>query len=297
MSKSTTRTTSLDNDPDYQAAVLALKRLQDSIAQWPQFGADLQTLQQSLSKAAEGIIPDRMLPPREEEPLCFESAYHLLQGTRLSLDQVADRQGAVIATNGIITYWITGNQQAKAATSTWLRLSQQKLSSALQASLQEAKTHLITVWDHLWLGDADTIKNLTAEGGDLDQANIIIAQINEELGTGHRMFAASHLLLTHDDLPPESFIAPGAINKLRASDSRRPELFSRAVRLGDKGAALLAFIIAVLTGLSAKYFGQPFGTIEDYLGLFLWAVGTKAAVDILTSVIGRFSSQVLTQNS
>ena len=62
--------------------------------------------------------------------------------------------------------------------------------------------------------------------------------------------------------------------------------------------AIIAFLIAVLTGLHTYYLGQPFFALKDYVGLFLWAVGTKVVVDTINTalqfvlrnkVAGRFS--------
>jgi hypothetical protein len=43
----------------------------------------------------------------------------------------------------------------------------------------------------------------------------------------------------------------------------------------------------VVTGLQSYYFGIPFGTLKDYAGLFVWAVGTQAAIEALSAMLGR----------
>ena len=88
----------------------------------------------------------------------------------------------------------------------------------------------------------------------------------------------------------ETLVMPAAVSALPASDDRRAQLLHQAIDLGNTASTFFAFVIALLTGLSLKYFGQPFGTIQDYVGLFLWAAGTKATLDIITAVVGRFSS-------
>ena len=51
----------------------------------------------------------------------------------------------------------------------------------------------------------------------------------------------------------------------------------------------IAVLIAILTGLNSYYFSQPFGTLKDYVGLFLWAAGTKATLDILGAVLDKLA--------
>jgi hypothetical protein len=48
----------------------------------------------------------------------------------------------------------------------------------------------------------------------------------------------------------------------------------------------LAFIVAVLTGLDSFYLGRPFGTIKDYVGIVVWALGTKVTVDMVSAALG-----------
>ena len=60
---------------------------------------------------------------------------------------------------------------------------------------------------------------------------------------------------------------------------------------------LFAVTIALLTGLNSYYFSQPFGTLKDYVGLFLWAAGTKAALDILGMVLDRLIPVRVTTSS
>jgi hypothetical protein len=79
---------------------------------------------------------------------------------------------------------------------------------------------------------------------------------------------------------------------LPANDDRRLALLTAAIGYGDRGSAVLAFVIALLTGLSTYYFGKSFGTLQDYVVLFLWGAGTKATLDIVTSVLDKFSISV-----
>jgi hypothetical protein len=87
-----------------------------------------------------------------------------------------------------------------------------------------------------------------------------------------------------------AFTALSDINNLPANDDRRLAMLTKAISYGDWGSFILAFVIALLTGLNTNYLGKSFGTMQDYVVLFLWGAGTKATLDIFTSVLDRFSA-------
>ena len=64
------------------------------------------------------------------------------------------------------------------------------------------------------------------------------------------------------------------------------------VRRRDRDYALLAFLVAVGTGLLALYVGKPFGTMADYLKAVLWGFGAKAGLDVLLSGVDRLLGRV-----
>ena len=41
------------------------------------------------------------------------------------------------------------------------------------------------------------------------------------------------------------------------------------------------------SGLSSNYLGKPFGTVQDYFTLFVWAAGTKVGLDIVTAALDK----------
>lgn len=50
----------------------------------------------------------------------------------------------------------------------------------------------------------------------------------------------------------------------------------------------IALAVAVVTGLRELYFDKPFGSVRDYLAVFIWGFATKAIVDTVTTAINRF---------
>ena len=84
--------------------------------------------------------------------------------------------------------------------------------------------------------------------------------------------------------------SPEAITK------RRKDFLVRAIRDGDIAVAIFAVLIAELIGLNTKYLGfKAFGTVKDYVDLFVWGAGTKATLDIVTALLDRVSTSLYRQ--
>jgi hypothetical protein len=79
----------------------------------------------------------------------------------------------------------------------------------------------------------------------------------------------------------------------KVTDKRRAAFLARAIREGDIAIAIFAIIIAELIGLNTKYLGfKAFGTVKDYIDLFVWGAGTKATLDIVTVLLDRVSTSL-----
>jgi hypothetical protein len=65
--------------------------------------------------------------------------------------------------------------------------------------------------------------------------------------------------------------------------NRRAAFLSRAIQECDIAIVIFALIIAELIGLNTKCLEfKAFGTVKDYVDLFVWGAGTKATLDIVT---------------
>jgi hypothetical protein len=79
----------------------------------------------------------------------------------------------------------------------------------------------------------------------------------------------------------------------KATDKRRAAFLARAIREGDIAIAIFAIIIAELIGLNTKYLGfKTFGTVKDYIDLFVWGAGTKATLDVVTVLLDQVSTSL-----
>jgi len=91
-------------------------------------------------------------------------------------------------------------------------------------------------------------------------------------------------------------VHPHSKSSPKVTDERRASFLARAIREGDIAIAIFAIIIAELIGLNTKYLGfKAFGTVKDYVDLFVWGAGTKATLDIVTVLLDRVSSSLYRQ--
>ncbi len=282
-------TTSLQGDSDYLNAVAALQSLQTAIAQWAQFAPALKLLEDALNQAKSEVDPGLVLPRAVTEPALFSIVQGLLQGSPLSIADLATKLQDIHDKLVTLETWRESNREAKAATSSLRDVRREQLDLNQTSLANQAEQHLVTSWQHLWGDDAEALKSVSSAGGDLDNAKAELAQITAELQGAPHVYGVAAFFRVPASLL-EGLVVPTAVSTLPASDTQRAQLLHQSISLGDTASTLFAFVIALLTGLSLKYYGQPFGTIEDYAGLFLWAAGTKAALDIITSIVGKFSS-------
>jgi hypothetical protein len=110
-------------------------------------------------------------------------------------------------------------------------------------------------------------------------------------------FSSYLLSAASEPSAPPLFASLADLANPGASDSRRVEMLSRGIRIGDWSSVLFAFAVALVTGLSSNYLGKPFGSVQDYFNLFIWGAGTKVGLDIVTSVLDKLVSWDAAGNS
>lgn len=295
-------TTSIDNSDDYKAVVAALQTLQMQISQWGLLGPDLGALQDALQAAQNGIDGHAMIPatPDPGNPQFMGLNESLLQGRTLLGTEVATLRKQTSDATSLAKLWEDANQHAKDLTTAFTSLRGSHVGPDQQGALAGIQKSLVAAWQHLWTVQSVTdLGAITAVNGDLDSAQVGLAEISAQKQTERRiaLFPLSSKMML--SFPVQSLVEEGAppppaaesmtdSSELPASDTRRAEMFTRSIRLGDTVSLIVAFVIAILTGLSSNYLGKPFGTIQDYAALFLWAAGTKVALDILSSALDKF---------
>jgi hypothetical protein len=287
--------TSLASNTDYTAAASALQRLQSQIVAWGLLGHDLSSLAETVSSVWEDVDGTLMVPPATppDEPEILKEARELLVGHVMNGTDIDPLRQQTADSLILAKHWSSINLRAKSATVELSRWQARKdLTDAQRNSLVNVRDELVAVWKHLWRAQA--VADLAAiSSGDLDSAEISLARISTgiEEPAPQEIFSVSrgHLFPPHQLISFNAFAPLSDLNHLPANDDRRLALLTAAIGYGDRGSAVLAFVIALLTGLSTYYLGKSFGTLQDYAVLFLWGAGTKATLDIVTSVLDKFS--------
>jgi hypothetical protein len=295
-------TTSIDNSDDYKAVVAALQTLQMQISQWGLLGPDLGALQDALQAAQNGIDGHAMIPATADpgNPQFIGLNECLLRGKALLGTEVATLRKQTADATSLAKLWNDANQHAKDLTGAFTSLRGSHVGPDQQGALADIQKRLVAAWQHLWtVQSIADLAAITVVNGDLDSAQIGLAEISAQKQTEQRLALfplPSRMLLTfpvqlladEGPSPPSISASTTDSSEVLASDIRRAEMFTRSIHLGDTASLVVAFVIAILTGLSSNYLGKPFGTIQDYAALFLWAAGTKVALDILSSVLDKF---------
>jgi hypothetical protein len=287
--------TSLDNNQNYKNAIKDIQDVQDQLSQWAKAGPELATLESSLGIVEEHVDGSAMIPPAADpaDPAFLAAAQDLLRGRALKESDISALRKAVSDATTTATQFDSANQHAQELTASFRSTKERSdLNDEQKSKLADIQNRLVAAWDHLWSArTAADIATITGVGGDLDQAQVELAQIAAEPQKPRRFQGASltSFLLS----PTEHWDGTEILSAVKdrdhagASDTRRAETLDRGIRLGDLGSVVIASVIALVTGLSSNYLGKPFGTVQDYFSLFVWGAGTKVGLDIVTSALDK----------
>jgi hypothetical protein len=289
--------TDLSSNSDYKAAVSSLQTLQSEVDAWGQLGAELSSLAGTLSSLVSNVVDELVVLPSNfpSEPVVVTQAREVLTGQVLKGADLDSLRKKVANAISACRAWNDANQRTKNATAELFKLQQRSdLNDAQKKILTAVKDQLVSVWKHLWEApDVDSIGAISANGGALDSAEISLAGIDcvgrESVLASAFSSHLAYLVMPHQATSLSAFTALSDTMYLPANDDRRFDVLTRAIRYGDRGSAILAFVIALLTGLNANYLGKPFGTLQDYITVFLWGAGTKATLDVITAVLDKFA--------
>ena len=287
--------TSLDNNQNYKNAQSAIQSLQDQLSQWAKTGSELASLDASLQELQQHIDGAGMLPASSSpgDPAFLPAAQNLLRGQPLKTAEIPALRKDVSDAKTTAMQFDSANQHALELTDSFRKTQgRSDLDEDTKSKLTDIQNRLVAAWQHLWevqtAGDEAAVTNV---GGDLDQAQIELAQIAaepEKPRTFGIMSFASYLLSPTNQWPgPQILTAAADLDHPAASDTRRAEVLDRGIRLGDLGSVIIASVIALVTGLSSSYLGKAFGTVQDYFALFVWAAGSKVGLDILTAALDK----------
>jgi hypothetical protein len=294
--ESTPATTINSGNQSYQNALNLLKSIQAAIGSWPDFGESLAKLSDELDAAREAINGSEMEPPVNDPPPppFLDDATKLLVGKALTIANVATVNQQVLAAGSLVESWLSVRQRAATLTQQFRGLSKNAGAAGQATQLENAQNLLIQVWTDLTVFQtAADLQALLASTGPLVQAEIQLDQIQTVLGASAPVGAMVSLTAARFDsdaavAAPHSWFRSRADRHSEAADDRRADLLRRRIASADIATTVFAFGLALVTGLNTLYFSKPFGTLADYAGLFIWAAGTKATLDIVLVIADNF---------
>jgi hypothetical protein len=205
----------------------------------------------------------------------------------------------LVIANSFATQWTV---LSKETTEEWQRLSQLKIltgqmNSDQKENLQTAENYLAVVVYALWkVKTAEGIESGTIKSK-LDEATDLLAPLRillrfdasdeaKSLEKRHTRF--SMLSRARSSAMPSATVAAEGVPE---DDTARVDFYKRLIINHDRKIALLAFLIALLTGLKTHYLGQAFGTLRDYVDLLVLGIGSRVSLDLISAALERFSKR------
>jgi hypothetical protein len=287
-----------DKNQDYQSALSKLQALSSAISAWGGFGDKLQVLFEALTTVQQSSTGNQWEPgvPKVGPPAFYDPARQLLIGGQVAtLDDFATLRQKVDEQTAIASLWPQVRKQVSDYTADFRSLAERAdLSEDQKAQIKAFRAQLVTLWTNLWAVDGHSTQLDSVVNTDLPRVRDGVAQLKDSIAPGPQTaLPITNVVLATASAAPISVLSwfrTTADLDLPANDQRRAEMLEQAITRGDVQATVFAGAIALLTGLNTYYLGKPFGTLQDYIGLFLWAAGTKVALDILTAVWDKFVS-------
>jgi len=288
--------TSLDEtSPIYSRVQSEIESLDSAVKTWGGFAAKLKLLDEALGSTSWGPVPPfEGMPAR---PGVYQEKGRLLAGRAVSGKELEDTASLVSEAPAALELWKNLNEQAGTLTDR-IQALLERLGSGedprLQGArerIQAAKASLLPLWNDLW---TDPTPDLTAKSESLQE-------IEGTLWIEKGLFSSADgvpTVTSHDieavlEKKVWSFELLRKLGSPQAIPSKPPSYKQLAEQLrarsqtAELAISLLAFLIALYTGMVTQYFDKPFGTWRDYVDIVVWAVTAQAVSDLLLRALDR----------
>lgn len=297
----TARFASVD-DQKHQEIEEKLRRLRDAVEAWRNLPAELAALRAHLEKIETAKLPTT-LPPLPSNvsptPAFLSDAVRLLQGRETSVEEFLTTEASIRTAIRVAESW---SARVERISESWLLSEQIHECRALlgerEKQLDDARGMISGAY--LKAVTATTVEQLVLEqsGAQLDEARESLSNLTDVLPRVAPDEPTGRAVDEDHEETQAAVLASAPVRMLRAQIQRtaaaakrdpqaRMHIARRARRRWQAGLAVIALLVAVLTGLDQLYFEHEFGTVPDYLKASLWGFGTKIAIDGLVVVAER----------
>lgn len=284
-------------DPAYLNALANIQSLQSAFAPWPELAKTLLSLSEAFETVQGQIAQSDFRPDARDDPQAVHAAEQLMAQGPVATAKISALNDQASSLQALLEDWSNAFKKALALRDAFSQIPEHRTTTDDQKTLWKTLQQEFEVLPtQLWaVASAADLAQLAGFGGTLNTIAGQLAQMQPaapRLKTltafteAIRLAPSSSSILSQYAwaLPPKT-----AALRLDADPSRRAAQVRNAIWRSDWATTVFAGLIGLLTGLTTFYIGKPWGLLGDYLSLFLWAAGTKAALDILLGVVDKFA--------
>jgi len=295
-----TKATSISStDHDYLSAVNSIQSLKTAIAAWPDLAEALTSLAKTVQNVQALTADSDFRPDPPDHPVVVQAAFALMQQQDVPTAKISSLTTQASALQALLGDWLNAFKKALQLRDLFTQIPQNgSYTDDQKALLKSLQQEFETLPTQFWaVAVPSDLAQLAGFGGLLNKIAGELAQL--QTAPPPRMAALQSLIGTAGLARPTpkalseyAWILPEKTSALRldVDPAHRVTQLRAAILKSDLAATVFAGLIGLLTGLNTFYIGKPFGSLGDYVSLFLWAAGTKAALDILLGVIDKFGS-------
>jgi hypothetical protein len=272
----------LDSNPEYKALRGEVDSYKTIIDQWPSFPAALDELENRLTKAAGANS--------NPSPSFLADGGMLIKGQPIKLNEVQAVLDNIAATTRLAITWVELVNWYAVVGAKFIALNPKTLPDDVQLFYRQAARFLNE--SAAELRRVESIEELTELGtrANLRNAEKLVDQLAPLQQPGYAGAASSLDLEAFDSRPMDQL----SITSARAADQPGSASARAAVMRSEssiRGWNWLFFIVAVavaiLSGLQSFYFDKAFGSVADYIGVFLWAFAATTLLEGIVSALDR----------
>ena len=275
-----------ESNPAYKKVADELKRLAAIVKEWGGFADKLRALKREEARARAELAsaaPPYFLSPPPTEPLVITRAGELLVGAPLTLSGFESRLAEIAVTVAALKNWSALNKDVVNLRMMLTEIDVTVLDVDNQDNFKAVEKDLNGVWYDLWqLQDFNT-----------EEVKKRLSEIHKSISL--IIASAPRVRAIEDEAKARALEyrwrfmteGEGAEGEVPGDDAAREKHYRNMRRNADVAFIVVAFVIAVNTGLSQLYYDKPFGTARDYVNALLWGFGTQTALSAFTTGLQR----------